>query len=258
MKLKATVCEFQDNPADFIQEWEQLVAHVKAESSDVILLPEMPFYPWFPRTQPFDSAVWETAVNAHDVWQKRFNEVAPAIVLGSRPVNNRNRRYNEGFVWEQHQGYRMAHHKYYLPDEEGFWEASWYHRGDRRFTPIESGDMRLGFLICSELWFMEHARAYGKAGVNLIVTPRATEKATVDKWLVGGRTAAVVSGAFSLSSNRASSDGHLTNFGGQGWVIGPDGEVLGLTSREQPFVTIDIDLHQAEQAKQTYPRYIPE
>jgi N-carbamoylputrescine amidase len=152
----------------------------------------------------------------------------------------------------------MAHHKYYLPDEEGFWEASWYHRGDRRFTPIESGDMRLGFLICSELWFMEHARAYGKAGVNLIVTPRATEKATVDKWLVGGRTAAVVSGAFSLSSNRASSDGHLTNFGGQGWVIGPDGEVLGLTSREQPFVTIDIDLHQAEQAKQTYPRYIPE
>jgi N-carbamoylputrescine amidase len=105
---------------------------------------------------------------------------------------------------------------------------------------------------------MEHARAYGKAGVNLIVTPRATERVTVDKWLAGGRTAAVVSGAFSLSSNRAGSEEHPTDFGGQGWVIGPDGEVLGLTSRQQPFVTVEIDLREAERAKRTYPRYIPE
>ena len=46
------------------------------------------------------------------------------------------------------------------------------------------------------------------------------------------------------------------NLGGQGWAIGPDGEVLGLTSRERPFVTVALDLAVAERAKQTYPRYV--
>lgn len=44
--------------------------------------------------------------------------------------------------------------------------------------------------------------------------------------------------------------------GGQGWIIGPDGEVLGMTSSEQPFVTVDIDLSLADRAKDTYPRYV--
>ena len=39
-------------------------------------------------------------------------------------------------------------------------------------------------------------------------------------------------------------------------VINPDGEVLGLTSRREPFVTVEIDLNEVALAKQTYPRYI--
>ncbi len=91
----------------------------------------------------------------------------------------------------------------------------------------------------------------------MIVTPRAKERASLEKWLVAGRSAAVVSGAFCLSSNR-SGEGRNTDWGGQGWIIGPDGEVLGLTSKEQPFITVEIDLSEAECAKQTYPRYVGE
>lgn len=258
MKLKVTVCEFQDDPNGLAQDWEQLAAHIKAEASNIVLLPEMPFHPWFARPKLFDPAVWQEAVLAHDVWLKRFDELAPAIILSSRPVNDNNHRLNEGFVWDQRSGYRAAHRKYYLPDEEGFREASWYHRGDGDFIPIDDGALRIGFLICTELWFMQRARYYGKAGVNLIVTPRATERATLDKWLAGGRTAAIVSGAFALSSNRANSGGRSQEFGGQGWVIGPDGQVMGLTSRQHPFVTIEIDLSEAERAKGTYPRYVLE
>ncbi len=258
MKLKVTVCEFQDDPNGLAQDWEQLVAHIKAEASDAVLVPEMPFYPWFARAQHFDPAVWQETVLAHDVWQKRFNELAPAIILGSRPVNEDNFRMNEGFVWEQRSGYHAAHRKYYLPEEEGFWELSWYHRGDGDFTPIDNGNLRIGFLICTELWFMQWARYYSKLGVHLIVTPRSTPQATLDEWLAGGRTAAIVSGAFALSSNRVSSGGESPEYGGQGWVIAPDGQVLGLTSRQHPFVTIEIDVFEAEQAKGTYPRYVLE
>jgi len=258
MTLKVTVCETQNDPMGFARDWEQLAAHVRAESSELVLLPEMPFHPWFARTKFFNPTVWQEAVHEHDIWQDRFNELAPAVILGTRPVNDAGLRLNEGFVWEKTRGYVSAHRKYYLPDEEGFWEASWYHRGDGVFAAIDSGSLRMGFLICTELWFMERARQYGQAGANLVVTPRATVRASVDKWLMGGQAAAVVSGAFALSSNRVDPGNQPEEFGGRGWVIGPDGQTLGQTSRQHPFVTVEIDLSEAEDAKRTYPRNVLE
>ena len=258
MTMKVTVCEFEDETEGMARDWERLAAHVKAEASDVVLLPEMPFHPWIARTKPFEPAMWQQALLAHDAWHKRFDELAPATILGTRPVNKDGQHLNEGFVWDKGQGYHAAHIKHYLPEEDGFWEASWFQRGDGEFNAINSGVLRIGFLICTELWFMERARAYGKAGVNLIVTPRTSEHASVDKWLAGGRTAAIVSGAFSLSSNRVNQAGKSPEFGGQGWVISPNGEVLGLTSRQHPFVTVEIDLAEAERAKRTYPRDVIE
>ncbi|MBK8136847.1 MAG: hypothetical protein IPK52_13590 [Chloroflexi bacterium] len=104
-----------------------------------------------------------------------------------RPINEGENRYNEGFIWDAENGYRAAHRKAYLPDEEGFWEASWYQRGPRTYTSLEAHGARIGFLICTEMWFNEHARAYGKQGAHLIVTSRMTEPATLGKWMTGGR-----------------------------------------------------------------------
>jgi len=39
-----------------------------------------------------------------------------------------------------------------------------------------------------------------------------------------------------LSSNRGSP------FEGQGWIIGPDGNTLGTTTQQQPFLTLEIEL----------------
>jgi N-carbamoylputrescine amidase len=41
-------------------------------------------------------------------------------------------------------------------------------------------------------------------------------------------------------------------------VIGPNGDVLASTSRQTPFVTVDIDLAESAQAQKTYPRDVPE
>jgi N-carbamoylputrescine amidase len=251
--MNVTVCELNDDPVAFAEDWQALAAHVKAERSQLVVLPEMPFAPWFALSPRYDAAVWQAAVSAHEAGLGRLEQLAPAIVISTRPVTSAGKRLNEGFVWDQASGYRVAHHKYYLPDEDGFWEASWYNRGDGSFAPVQSGRAKIGFLICTEQWFMERGRFYGKQGVHLIVTPRATGKPTVEKWLMGGRAVAVVSGAFSLSSNRFSSSEDL---GGQGWVVGPDGQVLGVTSRQQPFLTVSIDLAEAERAKKTYPRYV--
>lgn len=254
--MKVTVCQLHNDPTGRAADWERLVAHVQAEQSQLVLLPEMPFYPWPFWQREFDPDQWQAALAAHDQWLTRLPELTPAVVLGSRPVVLNGRRLNEGFTWDAHNGYRPAHHKYYLPDDPGFWEASWYGRGEDNFVPINCGPSVAGFLICTELWFMQRARAYGQASVHLLVCPRATERKTVDKWLAGGRAAAVIAGAFCLSSNPYTASDTPVSLGGQGWIIDPDGNVLGLTTVERPFVTLDLDLTLAEVAKMTYPRYV--
>lgn len=192
---------------------------------------------------------------SHDAWLDRLRELSPAVVLGSRPVNQGDRRFNEAFVWEKG-AIRAAHNKVYLPDEEDFWEASWYESGNDAFHPVDSGMARIGFAVCTDIWFFHHAREYGKQGVHLIAHPRASQRINLEKWLVAGRAAAVVSGAFCLSSNHVNTPGVKPECGGMGYIADPEGHVLGTTSREQPFLTLDIDLGLANVAKETYPRYV--
>ncbi len=257
--MRVTVCELSNDMEDFACDWEHLVAHVQSEASDLVVLPEAPFFPWVASARTFEPALWQASVEAHDTWINRLRELAPAVVFGSRPVNEDGKRFNEGFFWKPNSGYQAVHRKYYIPEEEGFWEASWYQRGEFKFEPFQDDTFRVGMLLCTELWFTEHARTYGRAGIHLLIAPRATPVTSADKWLAGGRVAAVASGAFCLSSNRGYSDKQGTEWAGLGWIIDPqEGDVLARTSRDQPFVTKEIDLSVAEHAKQTYPRYIPE
>jgi len=255
--MKVTVCELRNDSDALKQDWQSLVAHVQSESSELVLLPEMVFYPWLAKTRQVDPGAWKASVEAHDRWMLRLDELSPAIVVSSRPVIRHGKRLNEGFIWDAETDYSTIHTKHYLPEEEGFWEASWYERGECEFSIAQKNKARIGFLICTDLWFNFHAHEYAKQGIHLLVCPRATPAASVEKWIAGGRTAAVVSGAFCLSSNFGGVSGEGMKWGGNGWIIEPEeGEVLGVTSQEQPFLTMDVNLEAAEVAKSTYPRYV--
>lgn len=253
--MKITVTQLGDGvPED---EWSSLVEHAAANQSDLVLVGEMPFSPWLAATDTVDSGAWRQAVETHDEWIERLAELNTAVA-GSRPVLHDGVPHNEGFLWTPAIGYTPTHIKHYLPDEPGFWEASWYRPSPQpTFRPGTMGDAKYGFMICTDMWFTEHARAYARAGVDLVVVPRATEGRTVSKWLAGGRSAAVMAGAYCVSSNRQGlCNGVL--MGGTGWIIDPDGDVLATTTDTEPFVTLDIDLGQARRAKRTYPRYVAE
>ena len=218
----------------------------------MVLLPEMPFHPWLCHDLAPDSAAWQKAEEDHDRWLKRLDELEVAWVAASRPATRDRERVNQAFVWQAGQGSIPAHEKHYLPDKAGFYEATWYGRGDGRFDVATIGPARAGFLICSELWFFQWARAYGQAGAELLLSPRASTEKRAEMWLTGGRTAAFSAGAYCLSANRAGRAGPA-RMGGPGWIIAPNGEVLGLTSDEDPFLTLEIDLEAAQAAKKDYP-----
>lgn len=251
--MKVTVCELPNILGD--ADWLALVEHVRQAGSELVLLPEMPFFPWPMTVTTVDPEVWQSSVRAHEHWLERLDDLAPATVAATRPVNDGGGRYNEGFVWDAKGGYQAAHRKAYLPNDEGFWEATWYDAAPPDFAVANTAKGRLGFMICTEMWFTQHAIDYAQQGVHFLLSPRASPLEVAPKWVAGGRAAAVMAGAYCLGSNRGGvSDG--IHWGSHGWIIDPEGEVLGLTSAEEPFVTRDLDLAVPEQAKQTYPRYI--
>lgn len=235
--------------------WGKLVIHLEHEGSELLLLNEMPAYPWIAHREEYDPAVGREAVRVHEDFLEKIGNLGLPVVA-SRPVMEGDSLYNEAFLIEN-QSYKPVHTKHYFPDEEGFYEAQWFKRKNGDFKAFNIGELRAGVMLCTDLWFSEYARSYGKQGAHVIFVPRATGTASLDSWIVGLRHAAIVSGAYVVSSNRSGKT-MWNDFAGHGCVIDPDGVVLGATSRDEPFITIDIDPEYAELAKKYYPRYVTE
>ncbi len=242
--MKVTICEIED----FWKGQRDLVKHAK--ESDLVLLPELPAYNWFAKHPRFDKKIWTDALNAHDEFINLLSDLDSAVI-STRPIQLDDRRLNQAFLYDK--AYNPFRSKHYLPNEKGFYEAIWFNRGDRDFKIFEWDDIKIGVLICSEVFFNEWARHYGRSGADIIAVPRATQ--TVRRWLIALKMAALVSGFYVISSNRFGED---LNFSGRSFVISPDGDLLASTNSKRPFVTIKLDLSYAKRAKKTYPRNIPE
>lgn len=253
--MRVTVCQMRDERDGFDADWSALGAHTRRERSELVLLPEMPFARWFAVVRPFDAGAWREALDAHRRWEERIGELGAPFVMATRPAERGGRRLNEAFLVTRDHATGI-HDKRYLPDEDGYWEASWYGAGDGVFDPIQIDQATVGVQICTEMWMLDVSRQYGLRGVDIIAVPRATPATSRERWLVGARTAAIVSGAYCISSNRSGTSGAGDEFAGHGWIIDPDGEVLALTSEADRFVTRDLDLARAAEAKKTYPRYV--
>ena len=241
--MKATITQIDASQLE--SEWAELIEHVQANESEFVLLPEMCFSEWFCTSDNVMDDVWEQVVREHDTWLERLPELDTKIVAGTAPRNVGDKKHNVAYVWSAETGLQWVHSKTYLPNEDGYWEATWYDRAPIDFQSVTVGGVRIGVMICTELWFMHHARDYGQDGIHLLLNPRSTPYSTNDKWIAGGRTAGVIAGAHCLSSNHAGQAQQVHN-GGAGWITDTESLVLGVTSDDEPFITIDLDLDKAE------------
>lgn len=259
--MRVTVCQMDPRPESLEASMGAVGEHLAEHGSDLLLLPEMAFSDWLAAEPRVDPQRWARSVREHLEWIGTLESCGVDVVLGTRPtVDATGSRRNEAFIWSADTRHPApVRQKHYLPDEPGYWEHSWYDRGPRRFDTARAGGALLGVQICTEMWFLEWARHYAAEGVDILATPRATPRASIDKWLAGGRVAAVCSGAYSLSSNLFLPEATSSaDCGGLGWIIDPEGEVLATTSEERPCATVEIDLAFARHSKTTYPRYVRE
>lgn len=249
--LNVGVCQLPDGLLPHHSAWRDFVRRVESERPHILLLNELPFGPWLPREDSFDAESAAASLVVHET-ALRAIERLPAAVIGSRPVRATDKLANEAFLLSDGR-YAAIHHKQYFPEEAGFFEDTWYAAAKPGFDVIEHRGIRIGVLLCTELMFTEWARHYRRQGAQLIVAPRASG-ASMRHWHASARMAAIVSGCYVLSSNRASpAGGSAPLFGGKGFIYSPTGNLLGMTSADRPLLTLGINLSLVADAQRRYP-----
>jgi predicted amidohydrolase len=254
--MKLAVCELPDGLELGSPAWSRLVERLTTERPDLLILNEMPIGDWIADRRGFDKAAAARFCRSHDALVDALR-VLPWATFGSRPVQGRRLLANEAFLVADG-AYKPVHHKHFFPQEEGWYERDWFAPEISGFDVVEHQELRIGALLCTELMFNEWARHYRRLGANVIAAPRATDALNTE-WRSAGAMAAVVSGCYVASSNRAAHEVNQgSQFGGGGFVYAPGGELIAQTSSSDPVAMVEIDLDMVARAQADYPCYVPE
>ena len=257
-KYKVGVCESAPELIAGSPAWDGMCGRVQREKPDLFLLNELPFGSWAAAAPVFSETGWRRTCELHEQGVARLGDIGAPLIASSRACEVDGERVNQAFIWSSADGAEPAHTKQFFPEEEGYWEARWFTGGERHFRVVDAGALRVGFLLCTEVMFNEWARHYGRNGAAVLLVPRAVGKASLHRWLVAMRMAAIVSGCYVLSSNRAGTDSKGQEFGGQGWVVDPEGNVVAQTSASTPIAYHEIDTDAVAKAQSGYPCYVRE
>ena len=95
------------------------------------------------------------------------------------------------------------------------------------------------------------AGEYRKA--DLILCPRATPTTSYPRWRIAFQAAALMTGAYVLSTNRPGPEAGVP-IGGPSLLVGPDAAVL--TETENPVTVMTIEPEVVERQRLEYPAYL--
>lgn len=234
--------------------WLGIADAVSRLSPALLVLNELPFGRWLASAERFDQRLWDESVRLHDEAVDRLAELGAPAVLGSRPiVTEDGRRINAGFSWTADQGPVIRHHKRHLPHSPGYHETAWTDRGHGQFVPFTVAGLRVGFMICTDIMFGEHARDYGRQSVDLIVCPRAMPPRSSGLFRAALSYAAAVSGCYVASSNRGGTDSAGFSYDGKGMVINPRAYTIARTNPQDTVLAVDIDTANVRAGQASYP-----
>ena len=233
--------------------WKALIQELERARPDLFVLNELPFGAWLAARESFDPSAWKQSIVDHAEGVGALHELGVPVVVGTRAVEVDGRRCNEGFVWTADGAVRPVHTKQHIPDSPGYRETTWTEPGRRSFEIARAGSLRIGFLICTDIMWNEHARSYGRDGVDLIVVPRAMPPDAAHVFDIALQMTAIVSGCYVASSNRTGRDSGGERFEGRGCVIDPRGNTVAQTSYYQRIAVHELSTDFIAWKKSVYP-----
>ena len=241
--------------ADGTARLADLLREAADRGADLAVLPELPLNPWSPATkvasvddaEPMDGPRATAQADA-------AREAGIGLIGGIIHRAEDGRRTSRALVFDRSGALVATYDKLHLPEEEGFWETSHYEPGTEAPQRIDAFGLPVGVQICSDTNRPEGTHLLAADGAMAVVIPRASEERSYQRWKTVFRTNALTSCLYVLSVNRPHpEDGVL--IGGPSVAIDPRGGVLVETT--DPVAIVTIDRAVVEQARRTYPGYLP-
>jgi predicted amidohydrolase len=255
-RMRVSIIQGRDGLTPESSDWGDFERAIRAAEPDLLLMNEMPFGHWLAQDDKYDPLLANASLAVHRHGLSALRRLGVRMVLSSQPVETKNCLANEAFALVNGV-YLFGHQKHYFPNEDGYYEKTWFQTEITGFDVIDIANIRCGFLICTELFFNEWARHYRRLGASLIAVPRASGM-SYERWRIAATMAALVSGCYVVTSNRAGKSLNGQQFGGRGFAVAPDGTLIAETSEDTPISTFELDEEWSARQRTMYPCYVDE
>jgi N-carbamoylputrescine amidase len=222
-------------------------------SADLVVLNELPFGPWLADQDTQDLTAQSEFLAQQELGFQSLCQQTDVTVITTRARPSGAKLVNEAVTIANGQ-MTAVHQKARFPNEPGFYEQTWFRAERHEWLPFGIGQIRFGALICTELMFTHLACHYARQRCDVIVAPRCS--GGLDTWMIAARMAALASGCYVVSSNRRGRVPSGQVFGGGGFIVAPGGDVLAVTSQEEPTAKTHLDPDRVRAAQSDYPCYL--
>jgi len=240
-----------DNLADNLVKAERLVREAAASGANIILLPELFEYLYFPQ-QESEEYFARANPREHHPFIPRFAALASelAVVLPLSFFEKANQAYYNSLVMIDADGALLGlYRKSHIPDGPGYEEKFYFNPGDTGFKAFATRYGTIGAGICWDQWFPEAARIMALKGAELLLYPTAigSEPAqagldTREMWQRAMLGHAVSNGCYLAAANRIGLEAGTT-FYGSSFISDYTGTKLSEADRQsESILYADLDL----------------
>ena len=225
------------------------------KGAEIVCLPELFSVPWFAHrigTEAFElaeTAEGPTVTAMREVAERLGVAVVASVFETGGPTGgqkdggkNAKDHFNTAFVIGEDGEIVGKYRKVHVPQIPLWEERSYFAPGDLGMPVFEVAGVKLGVLICWDVFFPEAFRSLALSGAELVFAPTASAFIhSASKWERAVQAAAHSSGIFVFRVNRVGEEVRQEFYGGS-FCVGPDGEfVVRPTGPGEGVAVADID-----------------
>ena len=250
VRLAVVQMSCTDNLADNLAKAERLVREAATSGANIILLPELFEYLYFPQQEREEYFALANPFESHP-FIPRFAALAKelAVVIPLSFFEKANQAYYNSLVMIDADGALLGlYRKSHIPDGPGYEEKFYFNPGDTGFKTWKTRYGSIGVGICWDQWFPEAARIMALSGAEILLYPTAigSEPAQVgldtrDMWQCAMLGHAVSNACYLAAANRIGREAETT-FYGSSFIADYTGSKLSEAAESEAILYADLDL----------------
>lgn len=147
------------------------IRHAKAVGADLVVFPELVVSGYPPEDLILKPSFLKAVDHTISLIAKETQKGTTAVLLGA-PHHDRRGLFNALFFLRNGK-IKSLHFKHHLPNYGVFDEKRIFNQG-RMPTPIAYRGLKLGVMICEDMWFPDIASVLKQRGANILIAPHGS------------------------------------------------------------------------------------